>query len=40
MIVKEYRTISEVAGPVILVRDVEVAAYDELGELRLQNGEF
>ena len=40
MIVKEYRTISEVAGPLMLVRDVEEAAYDELGEIRLQNGEI
>ncbi|MFR1366421.1 V-type ATP synthase subunit B [Lentihominibacter sp.] len=38
--VKEYRTISEVAGPLMLVRDVEEAAYDELGEIRLQNGEI
>ncbi len=40
MIVKEYRTISEVAGPLMLVRDVEEAAYDELGEIRLQNGDI
>lgn len=40
MIVKEYRTISEVAGPLMLVRDVEEAAYDELGKIRLQNGEI
>lgn len=27
---KEYRTISEVAGPLMLVKDVEEVAYDEL----------
>ena len=37
---KEYRTISEVAGPLMLVRGVEGVAYDELGEIRLQNGEM
>ena len=36
---KEYKTISEVAGPLMLVRDVEDVAYDELGEIQLQNGE-
>lgn len=36
---KEYKTIAEVAGPLMLVRGVEDAAYDELGEIRLQNGE-
>ena len=28
---KEYRTIDEVAGPLMLVRDVEHASYNELG---------
>ena len=28
---KEYRTIQEVAGPLMLVRGVENVAYDELG---------
>lgn len=37
--IKEYRTISEVAGPLMLVRGVDDAAYDELGEIQLQNGE-
>ncbi|PKM84607.1 MAG: V-type ATP synthase subunit B [Firmicutes bacterium HGW-Firmicutes-11] len=37
--IKEYRTISEVAGPLMLVRDVENVTYDELGEIELQNGE-
>ncbi|MCB6993391.1 V-type ATP synthase subunit B [bacterium 210820-DFI.6.37] len=36
---KEYRTISEVAGPLMLVKDVEGVAYDELGEIQLPNGE-
>ena len=36
---KEYRTIQEVAGPLMLVKDVENVAYDELGEIELANGE-
>lgn len=36
---KEYRTIQEVAGPLMLVRDVENVTYDELGEIDLANGE-
>ena len=36
---KEYRTIQEVAGPLMLVRGVENVAYDELGEIELSNGE-
>ena len=36
---KEYRTISEIAGPLMLVRGVENVAYYELGEIQLQNGE-
>ena len=35
---KEYRTIQEVAGPLMLVRDVENVAYDELAEIELFNG--
>lgn len=37
--IKEYRTISEVAGPLMLVRDVEGVTYDELGEIILPNGD-
>lgn len=37
--IKEYRTIQEVAGPLMLVRDVSGVAYNELGEIELQNGE-
>jgi V/A-type H+/Na+-transporting ATPase subunit B len=36
---KEYRTIQEVAGPLMLVRDVEGVFYDELAEIELANGE-
>ncbi|HBR31869.1 MAG TPA: V-type ATP synthase subunit B, partial [Clostridiales bacterium] len=35
----EYRTIQEVAGPLMLVRDVQNVAYNELGEIELENGE-
>ncbi len=37
---KEYRTIQEVAGPLMRVRDVSGVAYDELGEIELPNGEL
>lgn len=37
---KEYRTIEEVAGPLMLVRDVEGVKYNELGEIELENGEI
>ena len=36
---KEYRTISEVAGPLVLIRSVDNVAYNELGEIELKNGE-
>lgn len=36
---KEYRTIEEVAGPLMLVRQVEGVKYNELGEIELKNGE-
>lgn len=36
---KEYRTIQEVAGPLMLVRGVSDVAYDEVGEIELSNGE-
>ncbi len=36
---KEYRTIQEVAGPLMLVRGVEGVAFDELGEIELASGE-
>ena len=37
---KEYRTIQEVAGPLMLVHGVEDVAYDELGEIELASGEI
>lgn len=37
--IKEYRTIQEVAGPLMLVTGVSGVAYNELGEIELQNGE-
>ena len=36
---KEYRTVEEVAGPLMLVRQVENVKFDELGEIELANGE-
>lgn len=37
--IREYRTISEVVGPLMLVKDVENVTYDELGEIILPTGE-
>ncbi|HPD88913.1 MAG TPA: V-type ATP synthase subunit B [Oscillospiraceae bacterium] len=37
---KEYRTIQEVAGPLMLIKDVENVKYDELGEIELPSGEI
>lgn len=36
---REYKTIQEVAGPLMLVKGVENVKYDELGEIELPNGE-
>jgi len=36
---REYRTIQEAAGPLLLVKDVENVTYGELAEIRLRNGE-
>lgn len=36
---KEYRTIEEVAGPLMMVHGVEDVSYDDLGEIELANGE-
>lgn len=36
---KEYRTITEVAGPLMIVKGVDGVAFDELGEISLHNGE-
>lgn len=37
---KEYRTIQEVAGPLMLIKNVSGVAYDELGEVELPNGQI
>ena len=36
---KEYRTIQEVAGPLMMVKGVEGVTFDELGEIELASGE-
>ena len=36
--IREYKTIEEVAGPLMLVRRVEGVKYDELGEIELPDG--
>ncbi len=36
--IKEYRTIEEVAGPLMLVRGTSGVKYDELGEIELSDG--
>jgi len=38
--IKEYRTIQEVAGPLMLIKSVEGVTYNELGEILLQNGDI
>jgi V/A-type H+-transporting ATPase subunit B len=38
--IKEYKTISEVSGPLMLVKSVEGVTYDELGEIELPSGEL
>ncbi|MDR1204463.1 MAG: V-type ATP synthase subunit B [Peptococcaceae bacterium] len=37
---KEYKTIQEIAGPLMLVNHVEGVSYDELGEIELANGQI
>ena len=37
--IREYRTIEEVAGPLMLVKQVEGVKYDELGEVILPSGD-
>ncbi len=37
--IREYKTIREIASPLMLVRQVEGVTYDELAELELPNGE-
>ena len=36
---KEYKTVKEVVGPLMVVEGVEGVKYEELVEVRLQNGE-
>ncbi len=36
--IREYKTIQEVAGPLMLVKQVEGVKYDELGEIELPDG--
>jgi V/A-type H+-transporting ATPase subunit B len=37
--IRDYKTIAEIAGPLMLVKGVENVTYDELGEIELTNGE-
>jgi len=37
---KEYKTVAEVYGPLMLVKAVEGVKYDELAEVELENGEI
>ena len=37
---KEYRTVTEVVGPLMAVEGVSGVKYDELVEIELQNGEM
>ena len=37
--IKEYKTIREIASPLMLVQQVEGVTYDELAEIELPNGE-
>lgn len=37
---KEYRTVREVVGPLMLVEGVENVKYDELVEIEIQTGEM
>ena len=36
---RQYKTIQEVAGPLMLINNVDGVAYDEMGEIELPNGE-
>ncbi|MBO0468932.1 V-type ATP synthase subunit B [Enterococcus sp. DIV0242_7C1] len=38
--IKEYRTINEIVGPLMIVEKVEGVKYEELIEVRMQNGEI
>ena len=36
--IREFRTIQEIAGPLIMIKGVEGVTYDELAEVRLADG--
>ena len=36
---KEYKTVSEVVGPLMLVQGVEGVSFDELVDIEMQTGE-
>ncbi len=38
--IREYKTIEEVAGPLMLIKQVDGVKYDELGEIELPSGEI
>lgn len=38
--IKEYRTINEVVGPLMIVEKVAGVKYEELIEVRMQNAKF
>lgn len=38
--IKEYRTISEIVGPLMVVEKVQNVCYDEMVEIRTQSGEI
>ena len=37
--IREYKTIQEIASPLMIVKNVEGVTYDELAEIELPNGE-
>lgn len=40
MMLKEYRSVSEIAGPLMIVENVKGVKFDELVEIRLDNGQI
>ena len=37
---KEYRTVREVVGPLMIIDDVEGVKYNEIADIEMQNGEM
>ena len=37
--IKEYQTVTSIAGPLLIAEKIEGAKYDEVVEIELQNGE-